>query len=134
MMKKWVLVLIVAVALCLPGAVFGKMIKAQGTIQGLMSTCEGQVCTPGEEMLMAAMEEIFILLTDSGESYLLPNVKSAVLSRYLNKMVRVEGEARFDGKAIMVSTAEAFEKGKWRVFYSPELVKQYQSDRRQPMP
>ena len=133
-MKKWVLVLIVAVALCLPGAAFGKMIKAQGTIQGLMSTCEGKVCTPGEEMIVAALEEIFILLTDSGESYLLPNINSAVLSRYLNKMVRVEGETRFDGKAIMVTTGEAFEKGKWRVFYSPELVDRYRSERRQPMP
>ena len=133
-MKKWVLVLIVAVALCLPGAAFGKMIKAQGTIQGLMSTCEGKVCTPGEEMLVAALEEIFILLTDSGDSYLLPNVRSGVLARYLNKMVRVEGEVRFDGKAIMVETAEAFEKGKWRTFYSQEIAEQAMKDRTQPKP
>ena len=79
-MKKWVLVLIVAVALCLPGAAFGKMVKTQGTIQGLMSTCEGAVCTPGEEMIVAALEEIFILLTDSGDSYLLPNIRSGLLS------------------------------------------------------
>ena len=134
MMKKWVLVLIVAVALCLPGAAFGKMITAQGTIQGLMSTCEGKVCTPGEEMITAALEEIFILLTDSGESYLLPNIRSGLLSRYLNKMVRVEGETRFDGKAIMVDKAEAFEKGKWRVFYSRELAEKAQKNLYQPKP
>ncbi len=134
MMKKWVLVLIVAVALCLPGAAFGKMIKAQGTIQGLMSTCEGKVCTPGEEMITAALEEIFILLTDSGESYLLPNIRSGVLSRYLNKMVRVEGELRFDGKAIMVDNAEAFEKGKWRTFYNREIAERAQKELLQPKP
>ena len=133
-MKKWVLVLIVAVALCLPGAAFGKMVKTQGTIQGLMSTCEGAVCTPGEEMIVAALEEIFILLTDSGDSYLLPNIRSGLLSRYLNKMVRVEGETRFDGKAIMVEKAEAFEKGKWRTFYSRELAEKAMNDLKQPKP
>ena len=133
-MKKWVLVLIVAVALCLPGAAFGKMVKTQGTIQGLMSTCEGAVCTPGEEMIVAALEEIFILLTDSGDRYLLPNIRSGLLSRYLNKMVRVEGETRFDGKAIMVEKAEAFEKGKWRTFYSRELAEKAMNDLKQPKP
>ena len=133
-MKKWVLVLIVAVALCLPGAAFGKMVKTQGTIQGLMSTCEGAVCTPGEEMIVAALEEIFILLTDSGDSYLLPNIRSGLLARYLNKMVRVEGETRFDGKAIMVDTAEAFEKGKWRTFYSREIADRAMKDLYQPKP
>ena len=133
-MKKWVLVLIVAVALCLPGAAFGKMVKTQGTIQGLMSTCEGAVCTPGEEMIVAALEEIFILLTDSGDSYLLPNIRSGLLARYLNKMVRVEGETRFDGKAIMVEKAEAFEKGKWRTFFSREIAEKAMNDLKQPKP
>lgn len=131
-MRKWLPVLVLVVALCLPASAFA--IKAEGTIQGLFSICEGKVCTPGEEMLIAALEEVFVLYTDAGESYLLPNIKTAVLSRLVGKMVRVKGEEKLKGKAIVVSKGEVFEKGKWTVFFTPAMAKKALEELYHPAP
>lgn len=120
-MKKWFVVLFLVVSLSLPASAFA--IKAEGTIQGLFSICEGKTCTPGEEMAIAALEEVFVLYTDAGESYLLPNIKTSMLARLLGKMVRIDGESKLKGKAILVSKAEVFEKGKWKLFYTPEMAR-----------
>ena len=119
-MKKWLLVLIIAVGLCFPASSFA--VTQEGTIQGLFSVCVGKVCTPGEEMLVAAMEEIFVLQTNSGETFLLPNIRGGALSRFLNKMVRIEGDIALQGKAIMVNRAEVYENGKWKTWYSPKIA------------
>ncbi|MBW1863120.1 MAG: hypothetical protein JRJ02_12225 [Deltaproteobacteria bacterium] len=132
MMKKWFLVLIIALALCFPAS--ASAVTKEGTIQGLFSVCEGATCTPGEEMLVAAMEEIFVLHTSAGESYLLPNIKSNALSRFINKMVRVEGDIKLQGKAIIVNKAEVYEKGKWKTFYSKAMAEQAMKDLYHPMP
>jgi hypothetical protein len=135
MMKKMILVLALVVGLCLPTLSFGnERVKKEGTIQGLLRVCEGIVCRPGEEMIAAALEEIFVLVDDSGKGYLLPNIKRAVLSRLLSKRVRVEGETRLDGKAIMVSKAEVFREGNWKVFFTPEIAEQAYQKVRAPTP
>jgi len=131
-MKKWLLVLIIAVGLCFPASSFA--VTKEGTIQGLFSVCEGKTCTPGEEMLVAAMEEIFVLQTNSGESYLLPNIKSAALSRFINKMVRVDGTIKLQGKALIVDKAEVYEKGKWKTFYSKAIAEKAMKDLYTPAP
>jgi len=131
-MKKWLLVLIIAVGLCFPASSFA--VTKEGTIQGLFSVCEGKTCTPGEEMLVAAMEEIFVLQTNSGESFLLPNIRGAALSRFLNKMVRVEGDVKLQGKAIMVNKAEVYEKGKWKTWYSPKIARDAAAMQIAPLP
>ena len=131
-MKKWLLVLIIAVGLCFPASSFA--VTKEGTIQGLFSVCEGKTCTPGEEMLVAAMEEIFVLQTNSGESFLLPNIRGAALSRFLNKMVRVEGDIKLQGKAIMVNKAEVYEKGKWKTWYSKAIAEKALKDLYTPAP
>ena len=131
-MKKWFLVLIIAVGLCFPASSFAA--TKEGTIQGLFSVCDGKTCTPGEEMLVAAMEEIFVLQTTGGESYLLPNIKSSALSRFLNKMVRVEGEIKLQGKAIIVDKAEVYEKGTWKTFFSQKIADEAMKMYRHAMP
>jgi len=131
-MKKWLLVSVLVVGLCLPASAFA--IKAEGTIQGLFSICEGKTCTPGEELMVAAMEDIFVLYTDAGESFLLPNIKSGALGRLVGKMVRVEGESKLKGKAIVVNKAEVFENGKWQVFYTPEMAKKALEELYHPVP
>ena len=121
-MKKWLLVLIIAVGLCFPASSFA--VTKEGTIQGLFSVCEGKTCSPGEEMLVAALEEIFVLQTNEGESFLLPNIKSSALARFINKMVRIEGDVALQGKALKVNKAEVYEKGKWVTWYSPRIAKE----------
>jgi hypothetical protein len=81
------------------------------------------MCTPGEETIIAAMEDTFVLVTKPGEFYLLPNLKGSMLSRYLGKTVRVEGDSRLDGRAIMVRKAEVMIDNNWLPFYSPEILK-----------
>lgn len=131
-MKKWLLVLIIAVGLCFPASSFA--VTKEGTIQGLFSVCEGKTCSPGEEMLVAAMEEIFVLQTSSGEAFLLPNIKSSALSRFLNKMVRVEGTIKLEGKALVADKAEVFEKGNWKTFYSKAIAEKAMKDLYTPAP
>jgi hypothetical protein len=131
-MKKWFLVLVLAVCLCLPASAFA--IKVEGTVQGLFSICEGKTCTPGEELMTAAMEDIFVLYTDAGETFLLPNIKSGALARLVGKMVRAEGELKLKGKAIVVSKAEVFEKGRWQVFFTPAMAKKALEELYHPVP
>jgi len=119
-MKKCLLVFVLVVGLSLPASAFA--IKVEGTIQGLFSICEGKTCTPGEELLVAALEDVFVLYTDAGESYLLANIRMAALARLVGQMIRVEGKLKLKGKAIVVSKAELFERGVWKTFFTPALA------------
>ncbi len=114
-------VVVLAMFLCLANYSIAADITAEGTIQGLLSTCSGKTCSPGEEIIIAAMEDTFVLVTDTGKYYLLPNLKSSQLSRYLNKRIRVEGELKLGGNAIMVKTADVKEDGRWSTFWNPEI-------------
>jgi hypothetical protein len=49
-------------------------------------------------------------------------------------MVRVDGETKMKGKAIVVNKAEVFEKGKWEVFYTPEMAKKAMEELYHPVP
>ena len=120
-MKKWVLVAMLVLALCLPAAANAETVKVQGSIQGLLSTCAGEKCTPQDAIIIAAMEDIFVLVSAPGEYHLLLNLKNSLLSRYLNKEVRVEGDLKLEGSAIDVHKAEVLEDGVWQTFWSPEI-------------
>ena len=131
MVKKLMLVLVVGVALCLPAHVWaqgalakGSRVTVEGSIQGLISTCSGKTCLPGEEYIVAALEDTYVLVTDSGKYYFLPNLKASQLSRYLGKTVRVRGVAALEGDAIIVKTAEALVDGTWKAFSSSEIMDQ----------
>ncbi len=127
-MKRLLLILILTACVFCPMGVLaqglggtGEAISMAGTIQGLISTCAGHVCQPGEEYIIAAAEDNFVLLTDSGKYYFLPNLKSSQLSRLLGKMVKVDGVLVLGGNAIMVTTAVVMIDGKWIPFHSPEI-------------
>ena len=121
-MKKGFLAIILGTILCMPCyGLAHDPVKVEGTIQGLLSTCAGETCTPREEVIIAAMEDTFVLVSDEGKYYLLPNIKNSVLSRYLNDPVRVVGTLTLEGAAIHADTAEALEKGEWLTFWSPEI-------------
>ena len=125
-MKRGFLAIILTTILCVPcnGLLAQEEIKVEGTIQGLLSTCAGETCTPREEVIIAAMEDTFVLVSDEGKYYLLPNIKNSVLSRYLNDPVRIAGTLTLQGTAIHVDTAEVLEKGTWETFWSPEIEAQ----------
>ena len=127
-MNRLLLVLILAACVCCPTGVLaqgvggtGEQVSMSGTIQGLVSTCAGHVCRPGEEYIIAAAEDNFVLLTDSGKYYFLPNLKSSQLSRHIGRMVKVDGVLVLGGNAIMVTTAVVMKDGKWITFHSPKI-------------
>jgi hypothetical protein len=126
-MRKALLALLVVAVFCVPNYALAKMVKVEGTVEGLMSMCDQKMCTPGEETLIAAMEDTYVLVPKPGEYYLLPNVKSSILSRYLGQTVRVEGEPKLDGRAIMVKTAEVKIDQNWLPFYSPDILQMRQA-------
>ena len=113
-MKKGFLAFILGTILCLPCyGLAHEPVTVEGTIQGLLSTCAGETCTPREEVIIAAMEDTFVLVSDEGKYYLLPNIKNSVLSRHLGDPVKVSGFVTLEETAIQVETAEVFEKGEW---------------------
>ena len=131
-MKKGFLALILGTILCLPCyGLAHEAVTVEGTIQGLLSTCAGETCTPREEVIIAAMEDTFVLVSDEGKYYLLPNIKNSVLSRYLGDPVKVSGFVTLEETAIQVETAEVFEKGEWVTFWSPEIEEQAEIKREQ---
>ena len=127
--KKWILLFVVLIALYIPGLALaadepagkGKQITVHGTIQGLLSTCAGKVCKPGDEFIVAAIEDDYVLVTESGKYHMLLNLKSSQISRFIGKTVRVKGVQLHGGNAILVNTAEVMKEGKWAEFYSPEI-------------
>ena len=127
--KKWFLLFVVLVALYTPGLALaaddpvgkGKEITVHGTIQGLLSTCTGKVCKPGDEYIVAAIEDDYVLVKESGDYYMLLNLKSSQLSRFIGKVVKVKGVQVLGGNAIMVNTAEVMKEGKWIEFYSAAI-------------
>ena len=139
-MKKGLLAVILVTILSITAQTRADdMVEVAGTIQGLLSTCAGETCTPREEIIIAAMEDTFVLVSDEGKYYLLPNIKHSVLSRHLNDPVKVVGTLTLDGTAIQVETAEVLEKGEWLTFWSPEIeeqakVRKERLQKRQPLP
>lgn len=130
---RWVSALVLAAVLLLaPGSLMAlekmqdagksKEITVEGTIQGFLTTCAGGTCQPGKEHIVAGMEDDYVLVTDSGAYYLLPNLKSTQLSRHLNRQVRVEGVQVLGGNVILVNKASVLENGKWVDFQSPDIL------------
>lgn len=114
---------------CLPQVVMAdvrsaipeKPVVVEGTIQGLQHACMGVYCKVGEENLVAALEDDFVLMGDNAY-YFLPNLKPTLLARYINRPVRITGQMALKGQAILVDKAEVLEGGEWKAFYSEEIA------------
>jgi hypothetical protein len=103
----------------------GEAVTVEGTIQGLLSACTGQLCVPGEENIVAAAEDTFVLSVGKNTYYFLPNLKTTLLSRYLGKSVKVIGVKALGGNSIIVDTIVALEAGgAWEEIYSPKIREQ----------
>jgi hypothetical protein len=126
--EKILLVVVLAVALCAPSLALaegsllkGKPVTVEGTIQGLLSACTGQMCVPGEENIIAGMEDTYVLSVGKNTFYYLPNIKNTLLARYLGATVKVKGIEALGGGSIIVDTAEVMGEEGWSAFYSPQV-------------
>ena len=101
------------------GATAGRPVAIEGRIEGLLSACRGAYCEPGEESITAAVEHQYVLVAGDGKIYSLPNVKPALLARYIARRVRITGTEISGGRAILVHTAEVLANGgQWFIFWS----------------
>jgi len=80
------------------------------------------MCIPGQKDIVAAAEDQCVLSIDNNTYYYLPDLKGSQLSRFACKSVKVEGVEALGGGAIIVSSAQVMEDGKWIPFYEPEII------------
>jgi hypothetical protein len=129
MKRNWLFILLAVAVLCVPqlaradvrAAIPEEPVVVEGTIQGLQHACMGVYCKPGEENLVAALEDDYVLMGED-QYYFLPNLKPTLLARYINMLVRITGKSTLRGEAILVQKAEVLENGKWKPFYNEEIA------------
>ena len=124
-MKKKLMLIIFALVL-LPVLAFAAQIE--GTVQGYHCVTQGKICPVGQEDPLAALEQVFVVLTAKDGYYFVSNLDRAVLSRYINTKVRVTGNISAKFKAITAEKLEVSKKGGWVVTWSKEMQKQLGMD------
>ena len=128
-MKKTTFFIIFSAMISLvPFVGFAAQTSVEGTIQGFNCVTQGITCPVGKEDPMAAVERVFVLLTDSSDYYFIPNVDRAVLARHINEKIRVVGEKNTKYKSIQASQIQVMNKGEWKNAWDraaeEELVKE----------
>ena len=93
----------------------------EGTIQGLMCTIEKKPCPIGFEDALTALETSFVLATEDGSWYMLPNMDRAVLARRINQEVTVIGEKNPQYNSIKVDELKAKVDGSWKTVWSSAM-------------
>lgn len=107
-----------------PLAGFATQSSVEGTIQGFNCVTQGITCPVGKEDPMAAVERVFVLLTDSDDFYFIPNVDRAVLARHINQKIRVVGDMNTKYKSIQASQIQVMKKGDWKNTWGREEEKE----------
>ena len=119
MNKKGIAALALCAVLLLPALAMADAVE--GTIQGFHCVTQGKVCPVGKEDPLAAVEKTFVVHVQGELFYFVPNIDRAVLSRYINKMVKIEGVVHTfskESKSIKAKDMYAKENGNWRHVWS----------------
>ncbi|MCB2186129.1 MAG: hypothetical protein KQJ78_06910 [Deltaproteobacteria bacterium] len=119
-MKKSLVTLVIVLGLALV-PVMAMAGTWDGTIQGLQCATEGKVCPVDMEDPLAQVEKDFVLVTKDGW-YTLPNLSRALLSRFINKSVTVEGAKSPKYNAINVTALKSDGKVVWNAAIQQKLM------------
>ena len=92
----------------------------KGTIQGLQCAVEGKLCPVGYEDALIAMESTFVLVDDSKNWYVLPNLDRSVLARHVNEEVLVIGKKHDTQNSIRVEKLQVKTDKGWDTVWSAE--------------
>jgi hypothetical protein len=103
----------------LPGLAVAGMVE--GSIQGLTCVTIGKVCPVGMEDPLIAHEQTFGVYTYDNEFYFVSNMDRAILSRYINKRVRVTGDINKQYKTVNAENLQVFKDEKWETPWSLQL-------------
>ena len=124
-MKK-ILVIALFVLVLLPVWAVAGMVE--GSVQGFTCVTQGKVCPVGKEDPLAAVEQVFVVLTKGKSYYFVPNVDRAVMARHINDRVRVTGKVATNYPSIEATKIEVFMKGAWKQTWSFEWQEQIQKN------
>lgn len=121
-MRKACKIIIVGILFLLV-PVFAMAGSITGSIQGFNCITQGNVCPIGKEDPVAASENVFVLLVDAskGDYYFIPNVDRAVLARYINKQVTVDGNINSKWKSIKATDITSEGKKVWSIAMQKEI-------------
>lgn len=86
----------------------------EGSVQGYTCVTQGKLCPVGKEDPMAAVENVFVVLTEDNDYFFVLNLDRAVLARHINDQVRVTGRLSPKYPAITAYTLDVFKRGAWR--------------------
>lgn len=95
--------------------------EAEGTIQGFHCVTTGKTCPLGKEDPMIAAERIFVLYTDNGTYYFIPNLDRAILARHIRERVRVTGEVNEKFRSLKADIFEVKYGNGWKETWSKEM-------------
>jgi hypothetical protein len=119
--KLSLLVLALGLPMFLTGVALGASVE--GSVQGFRCVTQGKVCPKGKEDPMAAVENVFVVLTKGKDFYFVPNLDRAVMARHINNRVRVSGTLSSNYNAITANKLEVFRNGRWTVTWDFDMEK-----------
>jgi len=122
MKKNFILSIIFSAFVLIPSWAMAGSIE--GTIQGYNCVTRGQVCPIDKEDPVIAVERVFVLLTDSGEYYFIPNLDRAILARHIGQKARVTGNIDKKYKSIKAESLEVMKKGTWKETWSEKMERE----------
>jgi len=124
--KRTVLGFVCAALLMTPVLSFAAQIE--GVVKGLNCTVKGISCPIDKQDPVIATERTFVIFTDSGAYYLVPNLDRAVLARHFDENIRLTGKVNQKYKTITADTLQVKQKGDWVTVYSQAMVDQWMAD------
>ena len=123
MKRTWMLVVILFTLVTVPSMAFGASFV--GTIQGFLCVTHGVTCPVGQEDVVAAAENVFVLYQGPDKPwYFIANIDAKLLARALNKKVKIVGTLDPKrNKQIIAETGYVMgSDGKWRKTWSADLM------------
>jgi hypothetical protein len=101
--KKYFIFLGVLMALLLPALVANAETTLTGKMTGITCLVQGYICPIDKADPMINLEKEFVLVTASGDYYLLSNIGLGLQAKYALEVVDVTGDVNAKYKSIKVS-------------------------------
>lgn len=123
MNRKYINILLFVIALAFTLSVTANAAKSvTGWIQGINCVRHGHRCPIDTLDPHLMLEPDFVLLLDSGEYYLLPNVARVVKAKYVHKSVKITGDLISKYKSIDVDKLEVKDAGSYKTVWSKAMM------------
>ncbi len=116
MTRKSIPLIVFFVVCVVPAMAIGASLE--GTIQGFNCVTQGKACPDCAEDPLVITESAFVLQTQGSEYFFLPNIDRALLTKQLNKRVKVEGDRKSEFNSIKAKDLYVKVDSKWKKVWS----------------